>query len=156
MGKRTIMKFLNQLKLNEVYIYSGENFKEELSRSKNWYSGSIGKYKFYASPLASAGVLSINGTNSFPIKIFMESCELTGGEQRIEIRTKLRAEHYFIVLLFVVFMIAIPFLEEFSWWFLLLLPIWVICHIWFHFICRVQEEMLVKKIVKQLRLKRIA
>ena len=71
---------------------------------------------------------------------------------KIFLQTKVRPEHYFLIVMFIIFFIAIAFSDESKWALLYVIGLWIICHIWFQFIYRVQENYLVDKIVKKLRL----
>ncbi|MBI3221385.1 MAG: hypothetical protein HYZ44_17875 [Bacteroidetes bacterium] len=82
----------------------------------------------------------------------------TVGTDRLKInfRTRIRPEHYFIIGLFIFFFIGTIFSKEKpGWTFLFLFGLWIICHSWLQFIYRSQENNLIEKLVKKLRLEKM-
>jgi hypothetical protein len=92
-------------------------------------------------------VLKVEGIN-----VRAKTSPLGPDRLKINFRTRIRPEHYFLVGLFVFFFIVNAFTNEPGWIFLYLLGLWIICHSWFQFIYRAQENYLIEKVVKKLRL----
>jgi hypothetical protein len=121
-------------------------FKKERKFSLDWFS----ENEFKALSKFSLGTLIIDG---FPgatdgIKAYGKLTELTNGKTKIELRTKLRIELYFVSII-PILAITVVFLtgKEIPLWSIFLFPFIVL---WFWFIYRLQEKLLFGKIKKYI------
>lgn len=95
----------------------------------------------------------LSGLQVDGINVRAKTSTLGTDRLKINFRTRIRPEHYFIIGLFIFFFIGSIFGKEEPWWtFLYLLGLWITCHSWFQFIYRTQENYLIEKVVKKLRL----
>lgn len=86
-------------KLNEEYFYSGEEFEDDLLKSKAWEAEKTGRNKYRVFPHVSVGTLFINHI-PIPIKVNVELIESESGSESVLLSTNIRSEHYFIFVLF--------------------------------------------------------
>jgi hypothetical protein len=107
------------------------------------------KIKIY--PWISIGTLVLKSGQSWidGINVKAELADNDKGLTRIRLLTTLRPEHYFIAGVFTLFFLFLPLDKEVIY---NLIESWLIAHIWFQIICRIQEELLVRKLINRLRL----
>jgi hypothetical protein len=142
--------------LNEEYFYSGEDLESDLLKYRTAWEAQrtgINQYRFFSR--LSAGTLRINNI-PIPIKANAEVREYQEGVKSVLLFTSTRPEHYFIFILFVILCTLIPLTAKKEAWAVIFpLVLWFPTHIFFQFVIRVQEELLINNIVKNLRLKSI-
>jgi hypothetical protein len=149
---------IKKLTIDRDFVFSGER-KELISilqdtRVVNFKLVDHSEIKLY--PDISWGTIvftgGLQGLQVEGINIRVKTSPLGPGRIKINFRTRIRPEHYFMVGLFVFFFIAATFSNE-SWWiFPYIFGLWIISHSWFQFIYRAQENYLIEKVVKKLRL----
>ncbi len=143
-------EFLTPILLKEEFVFDGTieqlNEKIRLNNNKKFKTewSEYNRFKFTAK--WSLGTLIIDG---FPkatdgIGGFAELKKISDIKTKVELRTKIRSELYFVIILVpLVYIVAIVSKQEFSNWTLLYFPLILL---WFWFVYRVQEKMLFKKV----------
>jgi hypothetical protein len=126
------------------------------SQSKNTggitFDKNKSEYTIYAN--ISLGTLMFMG-GGFSIKIHLTIEESISKEQIVRIFTYLRPENYFFVFAFVLTFIAILLSNQSILPPLITIGIFVLSSLWFNFIYKIQEENLLEKVTKQLKLRKI-
>jgi|GEM_PF-2007292 hypothetical protein len=150
-GANGVMKLFSNIR--EEYFYTGEDFDSDLVESKDWIAQKSGIDQYQVFPHVGVGTLRINNI-PIPIKLNLELTADAEGAKHISLSTRTRPEHYFIFILFAA-LICIPPLafKKAAWVVIYPIILWFPVHAFFQFVIRVQEEMLVTKLVKKLRLK---
>jgi hypothetical protein len=147
-------EFLEPILLKEEFIYNGtvEELNEQIRLNNNkkfrtkWSESN--RFEFFAK--WSLGTLFFRG---FPtavdgIKGFAELKNIDGNKTQVHLKTKVRFELYFFLIILCIMCIAGLITQpDFPIWLLLLIPFGVI---WFWFVYRVQEKMLFKKLREYL------
>ncbi len=107
------------------------------------------KLKIY--PWISIGTLVQKGGQSWidGINVRADLADNDSAQTKITLLTTMRPEHYFIAAIFILFFLFLPLDKETIY---NLAADWIIGHIWFQMVCRLQEELLVRKLTKRLRL----
>jgi hypothetical protein len=107
------------------------------------------KIKIY--PCISIGTLISKSGRSWidGINIKAELVDNDSAFTHIRLLTTLRPEHYFIAGIFILFLILLPRVNETTYDIILN---WLSVHIWVQVVCRIQEELLIRKLTKGLRL----
>jgi hypothetical protein len=141
--------FLKHLTIDRLYTFSGD--KEEMialvKKSDLRYSFE-GDNRIEFSPRVSFGIVGF-----FFIKVKLIIVKAGADQVRIRLATSVRPEHYFIALLCSVIIISgIVDGEDISTTIGVSI-VWAIMHLWFHFIYRLQENSMARKIVEALHLK---
>ncbi len=149
---------LKKLTVDRDFVFSGE--RKDLiailqeARVVNFKLIDHTEIKFY--PDISWGTMvfkgGLQGLKLEGINVRAKTSPLGTDRLKINFRTRIRPEHYFLFGLFIFFFIVNVFTNEPWWIFLYLLGLWIICHGWFQFIYRAQENYLIDKVVKKLRL----
>jgi hypothetical protein len=149
-----VKQLINRLTINKTYYLVGEvsDFEIALNNTKGIRHQVDGVNEFCFSPTASWGTLSGPIFNS-QITVRALVAELDDGRVKINFRTRVRIEHYFLIILFIIFFICFNHADESPWVNFFLLGVWIIFHVWFHFIYRYQENRLIEKLVEKLRLR---
>lgn len=138
--------------LNQEYLYRGEDLESALLKSGAWEAEKTGFNQYRICSNVSVGTLRINNIG-IPIKVTAEVREHQEGVKSILLSTNTRPEHYFLFILFALACTLIPLTaNKFAWAVIYPLVLWLPVHLFFQFIIRVQEELLVNNIVKKLRL----
>lgn len=149
-------QLIRALTLNKEFVFNGqmEEFKEILKKSNlNYETLSEREIKF--TPTISWGTLTFGGGFSIGISVRALLSDLGPDRLKINLRTSVRPEHYFLIVVFIVFFINAISDDESKGMFIYVFVIWIVCHLWFQFIYRLQENSLADKVVKRLRLFRI-
>jgi uncharacterized membrane protein YobD (UPF0266 family) len=82
------------------------------------------------------------------IKGFAELKNIEGNKTKVELKTKVRFElYFFLIILTVICAAGLATQSDFPIWLLLLIPVGLL---WFWFVYRVQEKMLFKKLREYL------
>jgi hypothetical protein len=150
---------IRKLTIDKDYIFSGQrkdliNILQD-TQVVNFKLIDHTEIKFY--PDISWGTLvfkgGLAGLKVDGINVRAKTSALGTDQLKINFRTRIRPEHYFIIGLFIFFFTGTIFGKDEPWWtFIYLLGLWIICHSWFQFIYRSQENHLIEKVVKKLRL----
>jgi hypothetical protein len=144
------------LTIDKEFIFFGQldDLRGQLKNSKdiNYEMLADGQIKF--KPRISWGTMTMTGGLDLVdgINVKGSATNLDSERMKINLRTKVRPEHYLLIVMFIAFFIGVIFSDESKWLFLYVFGLWIICHSWFQFIYRLQENYLVDKIVKKLRL----
>ncbi|MCV9386183.1 hypothetical protein [Reichenbachiella ulvae] len=101
------------------------------------------------------GVLIVKGGGGFPINILIDTSNVEIN-RTVEIRTKIRKEHFLLMGLLILFQVGAIFSNKDIWTQLFVITIVLISHFWLHFIYRVQENTLIKKVISKLELEQIS
>lgn len=101
------------------------------------------------------GVLIIRGGGGgFPIYVIVDSSN-SKTHGTLNIKTKIRKENYFLFGMLILFEISGTFSNEDIWTHIFVVGLFIVSHFWFHFIYRLQENVLIKKVVSKLQLKEV-
>jgi hypothetical protein len=150
---KSIIKILT---IDEEYVFLGDrrDLIDILQESKvvNFKLTDNTEIKLY--PDISWGTMVFKGGLSLidGINVRARTTDLEPGRLKVNFKTRIRPEHYFIIGLFAFFFLVTTFSSESKWIFIYLLGLWIVCHCWFHFIYRLQENHLMDKVIKKLRL----
>lgn len=149
---------IKKLTIDRDYVFSGQ--RKDLitilqdTRVVNFKLIDHTEIKLY--PDVSWGTLIFSGGFSGlkieGINVRVKTSPLGADKLKINFQTRIRPEHYFLIGLFTFFFVINASVKEPWWVFLYLLGIWAICHAWFQFIYRAQENDLIQKMVTKLRL----
>ncbi len=148
--------------MDKSFRYKGspEDLKQKMtifSQSKNTgriiFNRNKSEYKVYAR--TSWGTLRFMGAVGFSISVHVKIEDSISEEQIIRVYTNLRPENYFLGFAFILSFIAIllsyqSFLQP-----LIIIGTFVLTSLWFNFIYKIQEEVLLEKVIKQLKLRKI-
>jgi hypothetical protein len=149
--------FMKLLTVDRDFVYNGrlDDFNERLRNLKDIRHNSLTDREIKFSPFISLGTLIISGAVGLVDGINVRAIisDTDSNQLKINLRTKGRPEHYFIIVLFIFFFVAIIFSDESKWLILYVFGLWIICHAWFQFIYRLQENHLIEKIVSKFRLR---
>jgi hypothetical protein len=147
--------------MDKSFKYKGslEDLKQKMtifSQSKKTggitFDKNKSEYTIYAN--ISFGTLMFTG-GGFSIKIHLTIEESIPKEQIIRVYTYLRPENYFFGFAFILSFIVAIMSNQSLLPPLITIGIFVLTILWFNFIYKVQEEILVEKIIKQLKLRKI-
>ncbi len=141
---------INKSQLKESIAFNGSiselkeqiRFKGERKFKLEW----IADKEFKVLSKISFGTIIIDSSPEYfdAIKGYGKLTELNNGKTIIDLNTKLRIEIYFVIIIFVLAIIASLFSsKEIPIWSVLLFPIIVLC---FSFIYRFQEKLLFEKV----------
>ena len=151
------MSFIDKILLNETYVYKGNKDVLLKKLKTNKKVSQSDKNEYSAKEKYSFGVLTANGIPlNNGIKVFFSIEECSPSKYYIRFRTKLRMEHYFLITLFLSFIIGSSLSSETPYYIsLFIFGLWIIFHLWFHFVFRCQEQGLTEDIVANLKVKKI-
>jgi hypothetical protein len=142
------------LTINKEFVFLGkiDDLKTTLTSSKDIDYELLSEREIKFRPTISWGTMTgqIRLVEGIHVRAYV--AVLDSDRLKIFLQTKVRPEHYFLVVMFIIFLIAISFSDESKWALLYVSGLWIICHVWFQFIYRLQENRLVGKIVKKLSL----
>lgn len=144
-------KLIKRINIDRDFCFSGQRADLNLilknTQGIRYQFNAHNELKF--SPKISWGVLNVIGTE---INVRALLTGLDSGKIKINFRTSIRPEHFFLIVLF-----AIPFftLDLTIWGVLGLVGLWIIFHLWFHFIYRYQENKVIDNIIEKLKLKQM-
>lgn len=139
------------LTINRIYTFFGsrEDLNDRIQQSNIDHNiVNDGLVEFAAS--ISFGI----GTKCPPIAVQVSIVEFEQDQIKIRIKTTIRPEHYFLLLFGAIFFIAAVFDADDAPALVYVLLGWPIFHLWSHFVFRVQENILAKKVAKALHLRR--
>ncbi len=148
-----------RLTLEEFYVFEGSEIEMETRLYRTDYRPDYhfnikpGKRKTHViTPLVSVGIGMVNGGGGKHITVCLEKVNVTENTVEIRLYTTIRPENWVMMVLFPVVLAitsasGLPFVHVF---FLALLLI--IAFGWFNFVYRNQEEALIEKIKRRLRL----
>ncbi len=147
--------------MDKSFRYKGsrEDLKQKMtifSQSKKTggitFDKNKSEYAIYAN--ISLGTLMYTGGSS-SIKIHLTIEESISEEQIVRVYTYLRPENYFLGFAFFLSFIAILLSNQTFLPTLITIGIFALTSLWFNFIYKIQEEVLLEKVIKQLKLKKI-
>lgn len=146
-------ELIKRLTIDKDFIFLGQfqDLNEVLKKSKDINYQMLSEREIQFSPTISWGT----GGMGFKINVRALVSDLNSDRLKINIKTSVRPEHYFIIVLFIFFFIGIISSNESKWHIVFVFGLWIICHSWFQFIYRLQEKYLLDKIVKRLRLSKM-
>lgn len=152
--KTSFIRFIKSLTINRDYIFFGlqADFESQLNKIKWVRTNPTGKNEIKLFPFVSLGTLMFGGIGSLSINVLVRSSPIDEGTLKINFSTKIRPEHYFIAALFILFLIVF-ILKEGIGVGLFILGLWIIFHLWFQLVYRVQENHLIDKVVGKCRLR---
>ncbi len=125
---------------------------EESAKAGGFYCKNLGDSEFKINARFSLGTLHFSGGfgNSIGVRLKLSSTD------SIRVYSKIRPEHYFILLTFSVFFFAAFSEPTIDWESILFTSVMlIICHLWFQLIYRVQENYLIKRVSEYLGLKEV-
>ena len=148
--------------MDKSFKYKGspEDLKQKMtifSQSKNMgriiFNRNKSEYKVYAR--TSWGTLRFMGAVGFSISVHVKIEDSISKEQIVRVYTYLRPENYFFGFAFILtFIDALISCHSFLT-FIIAIGSIALTTIWFNFIYKVQEENLLEKVIKQLKLRKI-
>lgn len=147
------MKFL---KIDREFIFSGQidDLLNILKNSNDISYEILSKREIKFKSEISWGTMTTNGGvdlfEGIKVKAFI--VESNSHRLKINLQTKVRSEHYFLIILFAIILVFLAFSSEPKWLYFYVLGLWLISHSWFQFIFRSQEKYLINKVVKKLKL----
>jgi hypothetical protein len=155
---RKFLKWIrSKLTINETYFFRGTMDEllyalNQLSNSRKWvdeFNAAHDQGNVYSmSPTVSWGTMGIGAS----ITIYIQYERHDDTAQRVKIYTQVRPEMWLSVPLFALISIAIFIQESNIWTIILVPPILIISILWFNFIYKIQEEALIKKVRKKIKL----
>lgn len=143
-----VMKsFFKLLTINRVYTFFGsrEDLNDRIQQSDIDHTIVNDDLVEFAASI-SFGV----GTKCPPIAVKVSIVEIDPDEIKVKINTVIRPEHYFFLVLGAIFFIASLFELDNMPVPIYVLLAWIVFHVWSHFVFRVQENILAKKVAKAL------
>ena len=142
------------LTINKEFVFSGkiEDLRRILKDSKDINYEVLSKRELKFTPDVSWGTMKMSGGVNFGINVRAFLADEGSDQLRIKFKTSVRPEHYFLIVLFLFFFAGAIFSDESKWMILYIFGLWIICHSWFQFIYRLQENFLLDKVVKRLSL----
>jgi hypothetical protein len=151
---------LIDLELNREFNYQGtkEELEQSLTSFKELNIENVSKKSYKLRPHFSLGTIRVKGLPGLidGINVVFTINEIEKEKQHIRFTTNIRFEHFFIAIVFIVIITGILFSEESKWLVLYSTGLWLVFHLWFHWILRVQENLVVEKTVKRLRLRKLS
>jgi hypothetical protein len=146
-------KIIQQITINKEYIFNGErdNLITTLKNVDGMNVKSINNQEFKVYANISWGTLVFSGGGSIDgINIRGTILDIDSQKAKVILKTRIRPEHYFLIVIFVFIMFTLT--NESLKTYLYLSGIWIICHLWFQFIYRIQENQLIGKVIDKLKL----
>ncbi len=147
---------IKRLTIDKDFVFVGQldDLKQELEKSKDLNFDILTEKEMKFFPTISWGTMAItNGIGLVDgINVRALISESNHGRLKVNLKTSIRPEHYFIIVIFIFISMVTILTEESKWIVLLDLVLWIIVHWWFQFIYRFQENYLVDKVVDRLRL----
>ena len=149
-------KIVNYLTIHEEFVCEGETneMKERIQRINGATLKPLSDDEVKLSANSSAGI-AMSGGIGLSIYVRILLAELEPGLMKVTIKSDVRPEHYAIVILFLFFFFGVAFSPASKWFLLLVLGLWPIVQLWFRFVYRYQEYLLVDKVIGKLGMKRI-
>ena len=156
--RRGLVKWIrSKLTINETYFFKGTKDElldalNQLSNSRKWVDGFNAAHDqgniYSMSPTVSWGTMGMGAS----ITVYIQYEDHDDTVQKVKIYTSIRPEIWLSVPLFVLISIYIFIQERNIWSILLVPPILIISIIWFNFIYKIQEEALIQKLRKKIKL----
>jgi hypothetical protein len=158
MIRKALQWLHSKLTIHETYLFNGtpQELKEILAAlsKKKWANGfsteHLKENKYAMTPVVSWGTLSFGIFAS--IKIYFEHSPLNDWQQQIKIHTDVRPENWFLLVLFLFIALGFTGFEGDPWMVLTLPGIFLVCFVLFNFVYKIQEESLINKVKKRIRL----
>ncbi len=123
------------------------------SRAGGFYCKRIENNLFKVSARISLGTLVFSGGGGTSISAYVDLSELN--VNRVIVFTRVRVEHYFFSVVFLIIGLATYFDSDGGLYDVLFpIGLFVVFHFWFHFVYRVQENHLIFKVAEFLDLNR--
>jgi hypothetical protein len=146
-------KLFELLTIDKEFIFLGKRkeLNEILKNSKDLNHRTYSENEIEFTPTISWGTLNVGGIG-LGIYIKASVRDFDSDRLKIRIKTSLRPEHYFTVALFAFFFVSTISSNESNWIILYIFGLWIVCHAWFQFTCRLQENYLVDRVVRRLKL----
>ncbi len=144
------------LTINKSFVLDGsrEDFFQNLNDIKSINYAVVTFEEIELSPSASYGTLFMGSYgNGISVKAFL--IQNKDKQLKINFKTKVRPEHYLIAAMIIGFYVILPMFEKPNWLYLYLFGIWIVCHSWFHFVYRYQENHIIKELVSKMGLEEI-
>jgi hypothetical protein len=150
--KKIINWLRNHLTISETYTYYGhESDLVKTLYHKDLSGKPVGKKRFIFSPFISWGTMT--GSFRSGIKVFLEYESITETEQKIRLYTNIRPEIWFITGVLSFILIAFIISGQDYKGILMVIVSFPVCVLWFNFIYKIQEESMITKVRKKLKLK---
>lgn len=152
----TMKNLLKYLFIDRQFEFSGQrtDFIESISKVKGVNIKKFNDNNLKIYPWISIGTLVSKSGRSWMdgINVKAQLADNDKPSTRIRLLTTVRPEHLFIAAIFLLFILTGPVDKEH---FYKLIGDWVLGHVCFQIGCRIQEELLIKKIATRLRLVRM-
>jgi len=139
------------LTINRIYIFFGS--REELNdriRQSNIDHNIVNDDLVEFAASISWGT----GTYRPPVGVKVSVVKVDLDEIKVVMKTTIRAEQYFVMAIGAIVFVASVFEVDDMPAPIYVLLFWIFFHAWFHFVFRVRENILAKKVAKALRLRR--
>lgn len=150
-------KLVKILTIDKNFLFKGshEDFIEKLTKSKGFNFQKLSKREYKFRPDVSLGTMRLSGGFGFGIYLNVFLRDQGSDQMRINFKTNIRPEHYFLLFILLVCILGIIFSGESKLIILYFLGMSLICHSWFQYIYRLQENYLMDKLIKRFRLSNI-
>jgi hypothetical protein len=147
-------KLIKLLTIDKEFVFNGRlsDLQQILKNLKDINYETLSERELKFTPTISWGTLTMTGGVGFGINVRAFLVDQGSDQLRIKFKTRVRPEHYFLIVLFIFFFIAAFANDEPKWLIPYVFGLWIIGHSWFQFIYRIQENYLVDKVAKKLRL----
>jgi hypothetical protein len=154
-----LKKLFKYLRINRNFEFPGPI--DELTERMNFLTTNQKRFRcekrslheFKIKAKFSLGTLIVAGGWGSPINILMQIKEKEESNPHVEIRSKIRIEHYFFLAIFGFLFLITLSSDDQPWSInLFMVGLFVAVHFWFHMIYRVHENKLIHKLKGQLKL----
>lgn len=146
---------LKRLKLYREYIFHGsyEELQTSFEQLKKPRTTRVNESTFKVRPLISLGTLIVYGFGKSidGINVLASTQSIDENRQQVTFTTKIRTKHYFFIFVFG-FITIISFSAKDSPPITLVLGLWIVFHLWFQLVYRVQEKIVMEKVADKLKL----
>lgn len=143
--------FVRSLTINRVYTFFGS--REDLNdciQNSDIDRDILNDNLIIFKPSISWGT----GTHMPPITVKVSIINVDLDEIKVGVKTIIRPEHYLIMAIGAIVFIASVFEVDNMPVPIYALLVWIFFHVWTHFVFRVQENILAKKVARKLHLRR--
>lgn len=141
-----------RLTIGKKFVFEGNRASlDEILRTSDLNYSTVTESEVVFYPTVSFGTLTAGGLGS---RISVTALLTPFGEDRtsIHLRTDVRPEHYLIVVTFMIILVTTSLADDPGTTSPCIFATWPVCHVWFQFIYRLQENHLVENIKSKLRL----
>lgn len=149
-------KIIWSLTINKSFVFDGsrEDFFQNLNDIKSINYEVVTFEEIELSPDVSYGTLFLGSYGyGISVKAFLSQNE--DNQLKINFKTKVRPEHYLIAVMIIGCYAILPIFEKQNWLYLYLFGIWIVCHFWFQFFYRYQENHVIENLVSKMGLEKI-